>query len=214
MSLILPSRRLLASGTPPPAAYLSRAETVGGTANNITIAKPASVVSGTLLVACLCAANTNGWDESNFNQSWTKHHEGGGGLNLGVYSRVAGGSEPANYYFDLSFTATHSIVGQIIAFSNAEVFDVGTANEDNPLVMGSVDGHYGLILGVVGVTDTTSPSASTPDGMSPLESTEDPGGACVYTFTEAIDTGASGTRTSTPSSNTSNGILLSIGTAS
>ena len=89
------------------------------TASTITMAKPAGTVSGDLLVAVCCLdgdvstswTNTTGWAEVFFDPNGA-----GRNASMGVYSLVAGGSEPSTYTFT-SPTGSDARAGLILRIS-------------------------------------------------------------------------------------------------
>ena len=100
-------------------SYEGCTETKSGGTNvtSLNIAVPAGTASGDLLIASI---STDGNRTINTPAGWTALDNsvvGAGAVTLGVFSRVAGGSEPGSYTF--SWTGGERAIGIIMRFTNA-----------------------------------------------------------------------------------------------
>jgi hypothetical protein len=124
-----------------------------GSTMSITVGCPSDIESGDLIVACIGTDNQGGLTITPPDGSWTEqafYDSGtGGGQCVGLYTKVAGGSEPATYTFDSD------------AYTGYISFGIGLYEDSG----GSVDSPYNGQEGedTSGSTHTTSSITTTTD---------------------------------------------------
>lgn len=169
----------------------------------LTISKPASVVSGDLLIAIV------GTDDNSRNWAgptgWVEQYDPGSlDFSLAIYTRVLDGSEGSS--FDFTFERDRELVGFIIALRANGTYDVlgaiGTAATSGPLVAPSITASDGgVLLCICAGEVAASQDFSAPSGMTAAASTVTPGTTSMRVFYEEIEAGSTGTRTSTVTQN-------------
>jgi hypothetical protein len=205
---------LLAACLGPKPQFVSFEEAENGGGTTLTINKPAGVVSGMLLVACMIS-NDNVPCSWSGDAGWTERGDQGAVPNLRIATKVAGGAEGASYTFTASVAGTLS--GGIFAFQQAAYDGLGSYGTiitgDGSVVAPSfVMSNVGLLLAIYG-TDGEDDPFGTPSGMTVLAHIEGGLGGSLSVFAQEVNSGGSGARTATIDtgfSDQSVGILLGI----
>jgi hypothetical protein len=198
-------------------SYLSIATTFN-TANSTTLVidKPSGVSDSApaLLVAVMFSTSQAGDAETwTGDTSWNEvlDHANGGALR--VAWKQSGAGEPSNYTFTGSVNSTKG--GMILAFPNAAYDTIGsvvTASGGLPVTATGLTAasNNSFLIGFVVVRgeQVTSFACS---GMTSRAQDNDAQGSSAAVFTEAINAGATGSRTFTgTSSNAARAVLLSV----
>lgn len=175
-------------------------------ATSVAPSKPTGVVSGDALIAVLThdgAATTvtppAGWTEVTY--------QSGSDINLGVYTKTAGGSEGSTYTFTIG--ASRALAVGIIAFSNCEAsflddYDIQVNAASTSMTAPSIwaSSTAGMLLFLGGVTNNTS---STPPAGMTEQIDAGATGIRVYIATELLAaSGLAGTRVATVASSFAN----------
>jgi hypothetical protein len=176
---------------------------------SLTISKPTGTLQNDLMIAVMGGgfSGSSSYSLAGWTQVYTRSGSGG----LTIFYRVAGASEGASY----TFTCTNSNRqgGSIITYRYAAYDTVGTAALDtNPLVAPSItlNNNYSLLLAVY-LANSASRTPTTPTNMTSVVSNTDADAPSWAVFSQLLNIGATGTRSSTigTASNVT-GILLSI----
>lgn len=185
-------------------AYASQANAQPTFGTSITVAKPSGVVSGDVLVAIIdsvCSSAftitpPSGWTDRGVSQNSAHRAQ--------VFTRVAGGSEPANYTWTTSQTITAAI-GLILRYTPqlpttppGVVDAAAIGSSATPAVAPSVDatGNNDTLVALFFSAGTLG---STPSGMT-QRAAIDAGTPAVGAYDQLLtNSGATGTRTWTGS---------------
>jgi hypothetical protein len=187
--------------------------TGSSSAATMVVNKPAGVVAGNLLVAAVASSDSNSWS---IPSGWTKAAELVGvplyDHSVTIFTKVAGGAEPASYTFDAGASLKQS--GIITAWSGLSYDSVGSSDVEHrgdDIIAPSITlGHDGLLLAVYS-TDINGETFTTPTGMLPLIDFHAGTTPSLTIFSQQLAAGATGSRTSTPSGGgASSGILLGL----
>lgn len=191
--------------------YQSQASATPSSGTAITVAKPAGTVEGDVLVALVVAQSTPTGQSITPPAGWTAVGSGGvpsGSQRIGgVWYRVAGASEPANYTFAAAVTLTAS-VGVLLRYApQSPTTPPGVV--DDAAMAGTVKAPgVAPSLDATGNADTLISlfAAQTTQGSTPTGMTERalflPGAAAVGIYDQQLSApGATGTREWTGSSN-------------
>lgn len=124
----------------------------GASLSSLTIAKPAGVVQGDVLLARVVNRNNAtatvtppaGWSQLRSDQSASQ-------LKAWVFYKVAGAAEPANYAFAIDLAS--NMAGSVVAFANVD--------SANP-----IDTHSGQKNGLVATFDSPPITTSAADGVA------------------------------------------------
>lgn len=182
---------------------------------SLTIAKPAGLVSGDMLVAIMSATSVGGAISWTGDTGWTERVEQGAVPSLRVATLTAGGSEPANYTFTAS--STTDVQGIILLARGAQWDTIGSVYADGgggTVVAPSITSAGGLLLAAIAAgIDVGGPTTvSTPTGMS-ATTTQSFAGA-IAMFYQSVLSGSTGSRTSSiddgGSGGINSGVLISL----
>ena len=204
-------RTLMAAGLPP-IEYRSQASTSNsGTGASLTITKPSNTASGDLMVAVM--AHSSGTGTWTGDTGWTEAAEfTSDDPHLRIAYKVAGGSEGASYTFTCS-SSSRLLSGTILAYKYAIWDTQGTfASATGPLVAPqiTVAVDNSILIAAYAATNTGQ-TATTPSGMSVQKIDSDANSPSYGIFDEAVDAGATGTRSSSLGGTTNNaGIIFAI----
>jgi hypothetical protein len=169
--------------------------------NNVTVTKPSGVASGDLLIAVMATDAAATWSEG---VSWTSRLSQVAEPSLKIATRIAGGSEGANYTFNSGVAVPTSV--QIFAFRGAAwdaIGTIATLSNTGSLVLTTVTLTGNLLFGVIATSQYPFQGHSTPSGMTLVvqtQNTADPTpnyGNTLSTFSQTVAAGATGSRTST-----------------
>lgn len=189
-------------------AFVGSSAVASGLSTTLVISVPTHV-SGDLLLAFMIGSFSGGsnWTQAN----WTELYDRSGNGGPAVFYKVAGASEPSTYTFTQTNNNTYS--GAIAVFRNAQIDVVGTAALDtDPLVAPSINvsENNSILIGFYGA-NSASRTPSTPTGMSNIIMDNNASSPSFAVFTETVNIGATGTRSSTIGTTSSTtGILLSL----
>lgn len=213
---MLPGNPYLLASTDRPIPVIASsafAYQASGTAN-LTVSKPSGVVSGDLLVAIMWTARTGASRSWTQPGGWTEAYDSGSSsnMNMAVAYKVAGGSEPSSYTFTLSNT-DRNMQGIILrvpkaawqAGGPAAAFVLSGGDVSAP----SITAARGLLIAVF-TGEQANTTYSTPSGMSPFTADSDGSGFSHAVFTQEVNNGTTGTRTSGPSTGANSGILINL----
>ncbi len=174
----------------------------GGTA---TVTKPAGVASGDLLVAFAAVSDETAGNNADTPSGWslvTSESEWWGNLQLAVFAKVAGGSEPASYSFT-GFDAFDAGAVVLLAYSGVDTTSpiqtsATQAFSFSDALAASVTVSSPPAVLVVAYSIADESSAATPSGMTARRSTHTSFPTDVLaTFDETRpDAGATGSRSS------------------
>ena len=187
--------------------------------SSVTVTKPTGVASGDLLIAVMATDAPATWTEG---VSWTSRLSQVAEPSLKIATRIAGGSEGANYTFNSGVSVPTTV--QMFAFRYAAwdaIGSVATRSGNGSLVIGSVAIAGGMLFAAIATSQYPFETYTTPSGMTlarRTENTDDPTpnyGLTMATYIQALTAGASGTRTTTAGSGTdpsylSAGVLFGI----
>jgi hypothetical protein len=186
----------------------------GNAATSLTIAKPASVAVGDLLLAQITfeKGKDAGTDAQITPAGWTlvrrtnaQNHPNGTDLGQAIFYKVAGAAEPASYTFP--FNQAVKAVGGIIRYSG-----VNLLHPNGPIVTSSGNSGDSSTLTALGinVAENTRLVAlfgfkkkdtmlSIPDGMTGRYNFQNPQDVTIRAADQSAGVGATGNRVSTPS---------------
>lgn len=192
---------------------LSFINSAGGEASgtSLAIAKPTNTVDGNLMVGFMGSQTvTATWTGDT---GWTEQYDQASGTNthcLRVATKVAA-SEGSSYTFTFS-AGGKRIGGHILTYAHA-AFDVaGVASAIAtptvaPQITVTADNSRLIAFYVSANASVTFP---TPTGMTAVASNSDGTTPSWAIFEQTVNSGATGTRSSTPSSGSASGLLISI----
>lgn len=170
----------------------------------LTITKPTGVISGDLLVAIVCAEDTTSWSGDT---GWTEVAEQVANPALRVAYKVAGASEPANYSFTLSIVEDAGTSGAILAYRRGLFDAVGSFNTSDPIVAPEITmSRPGILLAAYAVQNVST--FTVPSGMELRASDSNATKPSYAIFDQEVTDGATGSRSSTPSTGTNRGGIL------
>ena len=178
--------------------------------STLTLPIPAGTISGDLMIAVMDANNSGtSWTGDT---GWTEVYDQGVNPRLRVAYKVAAAGDSIAA-FTISSGSTAYCGGVILTYRNSSFDVIGSGfvtSGSTPIVAPGVNATGGLLLACYGQSGITTTSFSTPTGMSlVVDNTTGPNFAV---FSENVQTGATGDRTSTPAGSIapSAGILLAI----
>jgi len=211
-----PSQQLMTSlGVKLPITFKASSFKQNTTASStLVIDKPTGTIDGDIMIAFMGnnLGDTGAWSTP---AGWTEVYDRGDGDMMLVAYKVASG-EGANYTFNAS-VSSNGYGGQILTFANA-LFDVGGAatTSTSPLVAPSITvATANSVLLAMYIRQANGITFTTPSGMTSLISGTIGGvGPSWHIFSQEVDAGATGTRSSTQSAGTlhSSGLLLALKT--
>lgn len=177
-----------------------------GSANTITITKPAGTVEGDWLVVILVGNDEHDWSDDNGSTPFTfqtQIQQSAGGSTMEVWYRKAGASEPANYTFDYSIT--DRVVGVMFAVedgSSSMVWDVapsGSNSQTDESLVGDLDALDITTIedGAIHITACQLDSAggvfnSAPSGYTTIQHNNDDGNTLWVDYDTIATAGATG----------------------
>lgn len=196
-----------------PVTFIASASNETSTSSDTTIvvSKPSGTLSGHLMVA-ICNWDVGGgaWTGDT---GWTEVlDQGTTAPGTRIAWKLAGGSEPTSYTFTTA-VAPISLQAFILTFSSAAFDVVGAASANaTPSVAPAITvSANGSLLVATYSRSGSSTTYSTPTGMTALvNSTLAPSTAI---FTQSVNSGSTGTRSSTPSTGNATGVLFSLSRA-
>jgi hypothetical protein len=173
----------------------------------LTINKPTNTAQGDIMVAVMCADTNVTWTGDT---DWTEVADLGDTSSLRIAYKVAGASEGASYAFTYA-ASVKKLSGCIITYRYAAYDTIGAfASPATDVIAPQITAAGGLLLAAYAVS-SASRTWSTPSGMASVCSDTDATAPGYAVFSQEINAGATGTRTSTCSTNSGNaGILLSL----
>ncbi len=189
-------------------AYASQASATPASGTSVTITKPSGTVEGDALVA-MVVVSAGALPNITPPAGWTAvgTFAIGGAKRAGVWTKIAGGSEPANYTWtsSVSMSQAASFILRYVPQSptqspgvvDATAMGSGVASPGvAPSVNASGDNDTLIALFSANIS-----SGSTPTGMTQRAAIEPSGSVQAYAYDELLtQTGATGTRTWTGSS--------------
>ncbi|MFU8802973.1 MAG: hypothetical protein ACNA8W_04100 [Bradymonadaceae bacterium] len=193
---------IITSGPASPVSFVSAAWSADSS-SNLTIARPAEVEEGDLLVAGI----TRGGDTSEISapDGWdlvlTDHNDSSSGTRTSIFWKVAGSLEPSNYSFSLNHADSNA--GGIAVFRDVHPTDpIATSASSRG------DGEYATAPSIEGVAGGMLLSffgsaqrevSTSPDGMTEIWAIQDRSGndASSTASYEPIDADPTGPRQST-----------------
>ncbi len=153
------------------------ADSAGEASSTVTVARPAGVVAGDVLVASL-VLESNG-ESVNVPSGWTLVGETDVHFAMAVMYRIAGASEPANYTFTFSDDAEN--IGSITAYRGVD--------NTNPIGATAVDTNGGTSMLVMSSLTTTTSNAYV---VRSVASDNNAGYTPPAGYTERVDTDSGG----------------------
>lgn len=174
---------------------------------NLTINVPTGTSSGKLMIAFIVSEDTG--KNINAPTGWTVFSDNTNGR--AIQYKIASDSE-TSYTWNTNSEDFNS-QGFILTYSNALADVVGTfSSNSTPTVAPSitVTNNNSLALAWFNRQASGSITFTTPTGWTALVSESDANAPSSAIFYKNVDAGATGTVTSTPSSNTARGILASF----
>ena len=199
---------------PPNVIFVGSAEATSSASGGISVNKPTGMLTGDILVALLAAEDAATWaGPGSF--TWTIVANQGVAPSLCVMVRTVAAGENA------SATFTHGVstdnVGQIHCIRGVQYDAIGTIatrTDNGDLVIGGITSNGGLIFAASATSGDPFAAHSTPSGMLMIDNTNNSNGVGLTSFRQRVDTGATGTRTSTVSavgvSDPSAGVVIGL----
>lgn len=199
---------LYESMSPSAPSLVGVSSVAAGSTNSLVLTVPTHL-PGDLLLAFMVGSfsGTSDWTQASWIQLYDRNGNGG----PAIFYKIAGSSEPSTYTFSQANNNSYS--GAMAVFRNAQVDVVGTAALDtDPLVAPSisVSENNSILIGFYGA-NSASRTPSTPTGMSNIIMDNNASSPSFAVFTQTVNLGSSGTRSSTiGNNNATTGILLSL----
>jgi hypothetical protein len=196
MSLILPSRRLLA-GNSGKLEYIGATPSGNANASSITIDVHANARAGDLIVAfCGQESSSTLWPVTS---GWT-NYEGllASGLSMRIQTRIIGPGE-TSYALDIADNTGNNFVRSAF-FRKAAPEDAGhglygsLSGSGNVVAPALTSDNGGILLDFV-FTEGVAGTHSTPSGMTAIGSTISNGNRTFSLFMQDVAAGSTGTRT-------------------
>lgn len=157
----------LAMGAKKPPLFRS-SSVADGDAETVTLSKPTGTASGDMLVAAVFTrSDITITPPTGFTQRMLNTHADG---SFGIYTKMAGGSEPASYDFDLD--AYERFTAIMLAYQNAPALDVAgtdTIDKENTttIIADSITSTgLGTLIGFFAVRSGGESVSSGPSGMT------------------------------------------------
>jgi hypothetical protein len=193
---------------PLPPLFITASAVATGSSNSLVISVPTHQ-SGDLLVAFMLGSFSG---DSDWTQgSWIQLYERSGNGGPAIFYKVAGVSEPSTYTFTQTNNNTYS--GAIAVFRNAQIDVVGNAVTDTQTLVApsiTVSKNNSILVGFYGA-NSASRTPSTPTGMNNRIMDNNASSPSFAVFTQTVDQGSSGTRSSTIGTTTATtGLLFSL----
>jgi len=205
------SIRMMAMSGGSVAGYVSQSfQQNTGNSTSLIITPPDLITNGNELISIMgSSGGDNTWTGDT---GWTERVDEGAQPNLRVATKVAS-SESGDYTF--TYAQSRGLAGVILNFKGFSYETIGIVHNNGggdadvvaPTITAASDGSI-LLAFFVDTTDTRA--FSTPSGMTNILSDDDADSPSISVFQETVGSGATGTRTSTPSGGggDSSGVLL------
>lgn len=189
------------------------ASTAAGS-TSVTVNKPTGTSNGDIIIIGVTSNQTA--NDTTFTLSgFTEQMDSGARVNCAVYTKTAGASEPSSYTINNSGSGRFAAV--CVVYRSASVGVIGSVSSSTSVSSVSAPGitvsaNGSLLLAFFFASQRADPTAfSTPSGMSYVagdaDTTNNP---ALAIFSQAVNSGATGDRTSTLSSTDKRAFLMSL----
>lgn len=192
------ARFLLTAGSVPQFISFSTARV---SSNEVVVTTPSGVQEGDFLLAVMVSSDGDSWDTTS---GWTERVDN----EIRIATKTATASEPSSYTFVADSDNVSRVV--ILCFRNGTLQSVGALDSSDPYQPSGITlSNSGLLIGVAARAGSSSQSLTLPASMTTLFNSS-PSDTTIAVGMEAVQEGATGSRTFT-SSNSTNVKTLLIG---